>query len=54
MADISRLHDLLGYAPQVDLPTGIGRFARWAAGEALPEDRVDQANAELRERGLMG
>ena len=53
-ADITRLRDVLGFEPQVDLPGGIGRFARWAAGEDLPEDRLDQANAELRERGLMG
>ena len=53
-ADITRLRALLGFTPQVDLATGIGRFARWAAGEELPEDRLDHANAELRQRGLMG
>ena len=54
VADITRLRERLGYAPQIDLATGIGRFARWAAAEALPEDRLDRANAELRRRGLMG
>lgn len=53
-ADITRLRELLGFTPQIDLATGIKRFARWAAGEELPEDRLDQANAELRQRGLMG
>jgi dTDP-L-rhamnose 4-epimerase len=53
-ADISRLRELLGYEPRVDLAAGIARFARWVAGEALPEDRLERANAELRERGLMG
>jgi len=53
-ADITRLRAILDFSPQIDLATGIGRFARWAASEELPEDRLDNANAELRERGLMG
>lgn len=53
-ADITRLREVLNYAPQVDLASGLARFARWATGEELPEDRLDQANAELREHGLMG
>ena len=28
-ADISRLHDLTGYAPQVKLEEGIPRFVDW-------------------------
>jgi dTDP-L-rhamnose 4-epimerase len=52
-ADIGRLRELVGYEPQVDLADGIARFARWAASEELQEDRLDRANAELRERGLM-
>jgi dTDP-L-rhamnose 4-epimerase len=52
-ADIGRLRTLVGYEPQVDLADGIARFAHWTAGEALPEDRLERANAELRERGLM-
>jgi dTDP-L-rhamnose 4-epimerase len=54
VADITRMGDILGFRPQIDLATGIGRFARWATGEELPEDRLDHANAELRQRGLMG
>jgi dTDP-L-rhamnose 4-epimerase len=53
VADITRLQDMLGFEPRIDLATGIGRFARWAAAEELPEDRLDEANAELRQRGLM-
>jgi dTDP-L-rhamnose 4-epimerase len=53
-ADITRLREVLDFAPRVDLSTGIGRFAAWAAAEALPEDKLDHANAELRRRGLMG
>lgn len=53
-ADIVKLREILGYVPQVDLADGITQFARWVASEELPEDRLDQANAELRQRGLMG
>ena len=53
-ADITRLREILDFTPQVDLASGLTRFARWAASEELPEDRLDQANAELRVRGLMG
>lgn len=52
-ADISRLKTMLSYEPRVDLATGLSRFARWASGEALPEDRLERANAELRRHGLM-
>ncbi len=54
VADIAALAERLDYVPRVDLTTGLDRFARWVAGETLPEDRLDRANAELRERGLMG
>ena len=53
-ADITALAEQLDYAPRVDLATGLDRFARWVSGEVLPEDQLDRANAELRERGLMG
>lgn len=53
-ADITALAALLDYAPRVDLATGLDRFVRWVEGEALPQDQLERANAELRERGLMG
>lgn len=52
-ADISRLEQILGYRPQIELEAGLTRLVRWALGEALPEDSVDQANDELRQRGMM-
>jgi dTDP-L-rhamnose 4-epimerase len=53
-ANITALTERLDYAPRIDLATGLDRFARWVGGESLPEDQLDRANAELRERGLMG
>lgn len=53
-ADISRLKRLLGYEPRVTLDAGLRRFAAWVSEQPLPEDQLDQANAELKQRNLMG
>lgn len=53
-ADISRLRDVLGLMPRIDLEEGLARFARWVLSQPLPEDRLDAANAEMRARKLMG
>ena len=53
-ADISRLRDLLDYAPQVTLEQGLARFAAGVGSPPLPEDQLDRANAELKQRNLMG
>jgi dTDP-L-rhamnose 4-epimerase len=52
-ADISRAVGLLGYAPQIDLTEGLKRFSQWASTQPLPEDNLEHANNELRERKLM-
>ncbi len=54
VADISRLRAILGYEPQVDLDTGLRQFCDWVLSQALPEDQLDRANAELKARKLMG
>lgn len=51
-ADVSRLKEL-GYVPQVTLKMGLHRFATWVNEQPLPEDKLDQANEELRARKLM-
>lgn len=53
-ADIGRLRDVLGYAPQVDITTGLKRFCDWVLTQPLPEDQLARANAELKARKLMG
>lgn len=52
-ADISRLNKLLGITPKVSLKEGLGRFADWVKQQPLPEDKLEQANQELRDRKLM-
>jgi dTDP-L-rhamnose 4-epimerase len=53
-ADVSRLKNLLGVVPQVDLQQGLKRFAEWVHTQPLPEDRLAQANAEMAKRNMMG
>jgi len=52
-ADIERMKDLLGLQPKINLEAGLKRFAAWVEQEPLPEDRLEQANEELRRRKLM-
>jgi dTDP-L-rhamnose 4-epimerase len=51
-ADIERARRLLGYTPRVSLAEGLERFCKWAAGEPVYSDRLDQATAELKAKGL--
>lgn len=52
-ADISKIQRDLGFVPRVSLDQGLYRFAQWVKDQPLPDDNLDKANHELRERGLM-
>lgn len=54
LADVTRLRTLLGLTPQVGLDDGLARFAAWVSTQALPEDQLGRANAELAARNMMG
>lgn len=53
-ADINRLDKHLNVRPKVDLETGLNRFTKWVEEQDLPEDKLDAANQELIDKGLMG
>lgn len=53
-ADVTRLRDLLGHQPQVDLQSGLNRFAAWVRTQPLPEDQLAKATEELKARKMMG
>lgn len=53
IADISRFCTLLRGGPQISLAEGLARFATWVKTQPLPDDLLDSANNELRERKLM-
>lgn len=53
VADVERLKTLLDVTPRVSLAQGLQRFAKWVSSQPLPEDLLEKANQELRERKLM-
>lgn len=53
-ADISRLQASFGLEPRITLEDGLRRFAEWVGTQPIPEDQLDRANAELRQRNLAG
>ncbi|KWV68416.1 NAD-dependent epimerase/dehydratase family protein [Pseudomonas paracarnis] len=52
-ADVTRLKSVLGLVPKVSLKEGLKRFADWVEQQPVPEDLLDKANQELRDRKLM-
>jgi dTDP-L-rhamnose 4-epimerase len=42
-----------GYAPQVDLPAGIGRYLDWIRQQADVRDYFSEAAAILRDKGIV-
>lgn len=53
-ADTARLQALAGAGAQVTLDVGMRRFCEWVRTQPIPQDLLDQANAELQARNLMG
>ncbi len=52
-ADISRLESVIGFRPRISVEDGMRRFAKWVQTQPVPEDLLEQANAELKARKLM-
>ncbi|MBT4792553.1 MAG: NAD-dependent epimerase/dehydratase family protein [Halobacteriovoraceae bacterium] len=52
-ADLTRIKKDLEFSPQVSIDEGLERFAKWVLAEPLPEDKLDLATKELKEKGLM-
>jgi dTDP-L-rhamnose 4-epimerase len=53
-ADLTLARELLAYEPQVEFEDGVLALADWlASADGAAIDRVDQATAELRARGLV-
>jgi dTDP-L-rhamnose 4-epimerase len=52
-ADISKLNEILGYKPHIDLSSGLTRFVSWVKTQPIPEDKLKIANNELLSRNLM-
>lgn len=53
-ADVGSLVEVIGFRPRISIEEGMERFCRWVARQPIPEDMLDQANAQLKARKLMG
>lgn len=53
IADITRFRNLIPGGPHMSLAEGLDRFASWVKTQPLPDDFLDEANNQLRERKLM-
>jgi len=54
VADVTRFRELLPGGARIGLSEGLDRFAKWVMTQPLPEDGLERANSELRQRNLMG
>ena len=53
-ADMSRFEAVNGSMPRISLEEGLRRFCDWVSTQPIPGDLLDNANAELETRKLMG
>ncbi|EKV28180.1 UDP-glucose 4-epimerase [Caenispirillum salinarum AK4] len=51
-ADLTNAEKLLGFRPEVGFDEGLGELVEWVASQTA-EDRVGEADKELRQRGLV-
>jgi len=51
-ADISKIKNALGFDPKVSLRAGMEELVEWSRNQKA-DDRFEQANKELKERGLV-
>lgn len=53
-ADVAEIERVTGFRPRIGLEAGLRRFCEWVGTQAVPEDMLDKANAELKARRMMG
>lgn len=53
VADLEKARRLLGFVPEVDFATGIGRFVDWVRTQPVQADGYERSLDELRSKGLM-
>lgn len=53
VADITLLHDLLGFAPTVDFETGVARFAEWVMTQPTEGDAYQRSLDEMAAKKLL-
>ena len=51
-ADLTKIHDILGYSPKIDFKTGISNFVDWVESQEVEEDNYNKSIQEMKEKGL--
>lgn len=52
VADLKKVHEILGYAPMVSFKEGIKNFIDWVKSEEIHEDKYDESIELLKTKGL--
>ncbi len=52
-ADLTKIKQLLGFAPAVTFADGLSRFADWVNTQSVTSSRYDESIKEMKEKGLM-
>ncbi|HEY2120239.1 MAG TPA: NAD-dependent epimerase/dehydratase family protein [Candidatus Acidoferrum sp.] len=52
-ADISKIHQTLGFVPKVSFRDGLNQFLSWASSQDFFSSKYESSLVELRERGLL-
>jgi dTDP-L-rhamnose 4-epimerase len=53
-ADTTLMSNILKFKTTMSIQTGIKKFCDWVINQPLPKDKLDIANTELKNRGLLG
>lgn len=51
-ADLTKIHDLLGYVPKVNFKEGISNFVDWVENQEVEEDNYEKSIEEMKKKGL--
>lgn len=52
IADLTKIHDELGYSPKISFKEGISRFIDWVNAQDVEEDMYEKSIQEMKEKGL--
>lgn len=52
MADLTKIHNLLGYTPKVKFKEGISNFVDWVENQNVENDNYEKTIQEMKEKGL--
>jgi dTDP-L-rhamnose 4-epimerase len=52
MADLTKIHEKLGYSPKVKFEEGISHFIDWVEKQEIEEDNYEKSIEEMKRKGL--